>query len=183
MNTTGAKILSLIESRDVPSWFNVTETVFFAKYGLWGYPCGGRLADKLIAKLESFPQCAGYVAPTPAVEAPREPQRAASERPTFNASPKIERRGMFRLNGEIYKVVENPRTGRLNAHLLDMETRKYTYAKGVLFRLTEANRLTVDEVATHGLDQLWCLCCGRDLDRQESRDRGIGPICAEKYGY
>jgi hypothetical protein len=28
-----------------------------------------------------------------------------------------------------------------------------------------------------------CSCCGRELTNAESRKRGIGPICAEKYGF
>jgi hypothetical protein len=28
-----------------------------------------------------------------------------------------------------------------------------------------------------------CSCCGRELTNAESRARGIGPICAEKYGF
>jgi hypothetical protein len=28
-----------------------------------------------------------------------------------------------------------------------------------------------------------CSCCGRELTNGESIDRGIGPICAEKYGW
>ena len=27
-----------------------------------------------------------------------------------------------------------------------------------------------------------CACCGRELTRKESIDRGIGPICAERFG-
>jgi len=27
-----------------------------------------------------------------------------------------------------------------------------------------------------------CSCCGRELTRKDSIDRGIGPICAEKFG-
>jgi hypothetical protein len=178
ITTDGAKIIRLMEERMLPGSFNVIETAFYAKHGLWGFPCGGKMAARLIARLQGFPVKGGY-APAPVeIPAPK------AEARTFTASaPAITVRGMFRLNGEIYKVDENPRTGRLFAKRLDQETRKYEYAKGIIFRLTEANRLTLEEVAGHGLDQMWCLCCARDLTNGESQRRGIGPICADKFGY
>jgi hypothetical protein len=181
MNTTGAKIMGLLESRDLPHWFNVTETTFYAKHGLWGFPCGGRLADKLIASLESFPYRDGCTAPV--MPEPQEVKRVSETRTFTATAPEIQGRGMYRLNGEIYKVIDNPRTGRFAAHKLNMETRKYSYAKGIIYKLKPEHRLDLETVAAHGLDQLWCLCCGRDLNRKESQERGIGPICAEKYGY
>lgn len=182
MNATGAEILRLLEERDIPESYNVREARNYACVGLWGYPCGGKFADKVIARLRMFPGGADYAPTTEAGK--REEHHQEHDHPTAPLpTPQIERRGMFSLNGEIYKVAENPRTGRLNAHRLDMDTRRYSYAKGALYRLTEADRLSVDTIAAHGLDQLWCLCCGRDLDRKDSQKRGIGPICAEKYGY
>jgi hypothetical protein len=178
ITTDGAKILHLMEERMLPGSFNVIETAFYAKCGLWGFPCGGKMAARLIARLQTFPVRDGY-APAPVeVPAPK------AEARTFTATaPEIQGRGMYRLNGEIYKVTDNPRTGRFAAHRLDMETRKYSYAKGIIYKLRPEHRLDVDTVAAHGLDQLWCLCCARDLNRKESQERGIGPICAEKYGY
>lgn len=35
----------------------------------------------------------------------------------------------------------------------------------------------------HGLKTVTCSCCGAELTNEESRKRGIGPICAEKYGW
>jgi hypothetical protein len=180
MNTTGATIIRLMEEREIPGYFNSIETRFYAEHGLWGFECGGKLAAKLIARLQTFPVRGGYAPAPVAVEAPA----PKAEARTFTASaPAIQTRGMYRLNGEIFKVIENPRTGRFAAHRLDMETRKYSYAKGIIYKLSEAHRLDLETVAAHGLDQLWCLCCGRDLNRRESQERGIGPICAEKYGY
>jgi hypothetical protein len=186
MNATGATITRLMEEREIPGTFSGTwaiETAFYAKYGMYGFPCGGELAAKLIARLESFPVRPDYVPTVETLEGIVKPE-VVYERPALTASaPAIQSRGMYRLNGDIYKVIENPRTGRYAAHKLNTETRKYSYAKGVIYRLTDAHRLELETVAAHGLDQLWCLCCGRNLDRKESQERGIGPICAEKYGY
>ncbi len=35
----------------------------------------------------------------------------------------------------------------------------------------------------HGLMTGSCSCCGRELTKKESVDRGIGPICASKWGW
>lgn len=35
----------------------------------------------------------------------------------------------------------------------------------------------------HGLQVGWCSCCGRELTDPNSIAIGIGPICAEKYGF
>jgi hypothetical protein len=37
--------------------------------------------------------------------------------------------------------------------------------------------------SAHGLRFKYCACCGRELTNEESRTRGIGPICAEKFGF
>lgn len=35
----------------------------------------------------------------------------------------------------------------------------------------------------HGLDYSYCACCGLPLTNAESIERGIGPICAENWGF
>jgi len=35
----------------------------------------------------------------------------------------------------------------------------------------------------HGQRTGRCACCGRELTKHSSIDRGIGPICAEKWGF
>lgn len=35
----------------------------------------------------------------------------------------------------------------------------------------------------YGLKFKFCSCCGRELTNAESRARGIGPICAERFGF
>ena len=34
----------------------------------------------------------------------------------------------------------------------------------------------------YGQETGQCACCGRELTRKDSIDRGIGPICAERFG-
>jgi hypothetical protein len=56
---------------------------------------------------------------------------------------------------------------------------------------TDSQQTLVATVATnpsnaakaYGLRYAICGCCGRALTNQESRERGVGPICAEKWGF
>lgn len=56
---------------------------------------------------------------------------------------------------------------------------------------TEADSATVARVAAdpaaaataHGHEYGYCSCCGRELTNAESVARGIGPICAERWGW
>ena len=50
-------------------------------------------------------------------------------------------------------------------------------------RLEEVCQDPAKHAVNHGLTYKNCACCGRELTNQESKDRGIGPICAEKWGF
>ncbi|MEJ7804428.1 MAG: DUF6011 domain-containing protein [Telluria sp.] len=41
----------------------------------------------------------------------------------------------------------------------------------------------VGSAVAYGQQTGMCACCGRELTDPESIERGIGPICAEKYGF
>lgn len=45
----------------------------------------------------------------------------------------------------------------------------------------DAVRLPLERVGRLGIASGQCLICGRRLDVPESVDRGIGPVCAERY--
>lgn len=47
---------------------------------------------------------------------------------------------------------------------------------------SDYRRMTLEEVGSLGKRFDHCLLCGRRLDDPESVDRGVGPICARKYG-
>jgi hypothetical protein len=88
--------------------------------------------------------------------------------------------GMYSRDGDVYKV-QRTRDGRfLYAKILDRETGKYDRAPGATKFLTAAHRMTVDEVTALSRDLERCCICSTKLTRQESIDRGIGPICAAK---
>ena len=41
----------------------------------------------------------------------------------------------------------------------------------------------LEQAVAHGQQTGNCACCGRELTKQESIDRGIGPVCASKWGW
>lgn len=48
--------------------------------------------------------------------------------------------------------------------------------------LSEENRLSDEQAAAFGSIYGWCGICGRTLRNEESKARGIGPVCAGKMG-
>lgn len=59
---------------------------------------------------------------------------------------------------------------------------RYEYLGAAARKLpAEAERMTIEEVGALGKTWDTCLICGRRLDVPESVDRGIGPVCAERY--
>lgn len=81
---------------------------------------------------------------------------------------------------EIYKVQQSQSTGHLYAKRLTAAG-EWRYDKGAIYRLTAGDRLSPEEAARYGQVTGRCACCGRELTNEESIERGIGPICWEKY--
>lgn len=112
----------------------------------------------------------------------RDRQRNA-ERQQVNADPVTEC-GMYRTDEGVFRVRQSKNTGRLYAERFDptasTKSERYEYAKGVIFRLTASDRLTVEQAeelgSTHGV----CCVCGADLTDPKSVSRGIGPVCAKR---
>lgn len=91
----------------------------------------------------------------------------------------------------IHKVVLS-RQGRLYAKTLTPggNRGRWTYAPGLVGTLTPEDVLTPERAAEYGKTAregwdgsilVFCACCGAELDNEESRDRGIGPVCFRKY--
>lgn len=102
--------------------------------------------------------------------------------------------GMYRLDGVIYKVQE-ARNGsgrlyakRLNTFQIDVNAdgepvykSEFEYAPGIVTKLTNANRMTLDEAKEFGALYGNCCACGRDLTNELSIELGIGPVCRSKF--
>ena len=53
---------------------------------------------------------------------------------------------------------------------------------GLVAALERAAKDPTAAARLYGQETGQCSCCGRELTRKESIDRGIGPICAERFG-
>lgn len=87
-------------------------------------------------------------------------------------------------SGEYLRVYLGQESGHMLAkqvHLEDGEV-SYTYLGAARRYLTpDYRRCTLEEAGSLGKASGICIHCGRLLTDPESVDRGIGPICADKY--
>lgn len=87
--------------------------------------------------------------------------------------------GFYMFGAGTAEVVRS-KAGRLYATVLDVQTGRFNYVAGAVNRIRPEDRLTLDEAIARGKKFHRCMCCGKELTKQESIDRGIGPICAGK---
>jgi len=55
-------------------------------------------------------------------------------------------------------------------------------SKETLEKLTTIARDPLESAVAYGRKTGQCACCGRELTKHESIDRGIGPVCATRFG-
>lgn len=93
--------------------------------------------------------------------------------------------GIYFHDGDYYKVVQAVNgSGRLYARRCDKGTGKFShYATGMVYELTESERVTAEQAKAFGDLYGMCMICGRTLTDDDSIARGIGPICAGKMGW
>ena len=87
--------------------------------------------------------------------------------------------GFYRYEDSVAEVVVG-KSGNPYAKVLDLSDWKFHYAPGVIRKLTTDAKLTVEAAAALGHLHDRCMLCGHRLDKLESRQRGIGPVCAGK---
>lgn len=84
-------------------------------------------------------------------------------------------------DGELI-AVRATKNGQTVAYGVDEDTGKQHYIGKVgLKGLTPEMKLSLEESESFGLATVHCICCGKKLDNEESRSRGVGPVCASKY--
>lgn len=89
--------------------------------------------------------------------------------------------GMYRKDGQIYKVVRAVHgSGHLYAKRLDVDSQSFETAKGMVAKLSQADRMSTAEAAEFGRLYGFCVRCGIILTREESIARGMGLKCASK---
>lgn len=95
--------------------------------------------------------------------------------------------GMYRKDGEIYKVQKAVHgSGHMYAKLLVThgfgEKATFEYAAGAIRKLTPADRMTLEQAKEFGAVYGVCVVCGATLTDESSIAAGIGPVCAGKMG-
>lgn len=89
--------------------------------------------------------------------------------------------GFYRAeSGDIIRLKTSRSSGNLYGLLLNKETHKFEYAPGIMRGILPENRMTLEEVAAYGLATHHCMVCGKQLTKKESKDKGIGPVCAKR---
>jgi hypothetical protein len=109
---------------------------------------------------------------------PKRPRAAAAPRPVVAADLS---EGMYRTaDGSVYRVKKSRESGRLYAKSLDLLTGEFTYAAGAVYRLTAADRMTLEQAKFLGCEMGICIVCGATLTDPVSVAAGIGPICGNR---
>lgn len=115
-------------------------------------------------------------------DALRCPLRALRD-PSRVAVAHIEQDGMYSMDGGVYKVQKAVHgSGRLYAKHLIVDgfgKAHFEYAAGIVYKLTPAMRMTLEQAKQFGVLYGTCCVCGRTLTDETSIANGIGPVCAK----
>lgn len=100
--------------------------------------------------------------------------------------------GFYLKDGEYYKVVLNRAGTRKYARILELVEvdgkvkPHWVYnpaAKGMVYQLTETDRITKEQAKAFGDLHHHCMCCGKELTVPLSVERGVGPVCWKRLGW
>lgn len=115
----------------------------------------------------------------PAAEDPawaRVDAQYAPQAPQERSAGTLAEEGVYRVGAKIFRVVT--KEGRRFAE--EMVRGKFVYAKGMVYRLHPGQRMSLEEAQAWGRREVRCVRCGTPLEKKESREAGIGPVCATK---
>lgn len=96
--------------------------------------------------------------------------------------------GFYRKDGEYYKVqVAHYGSGHRYAKMAQKEFGSdrvaWVYTRGIVYDLTEEDKVTQEQAAEFGALYGRCIRCGRVLTAEESIERAMGPVCSGKMGW
>jgi hypothetical protein len=141
-----------------------------------------RDASALIDHVLTLPVLRGeQAAPAPAA-APRAPRTVQVTEP-----------GIYERDGEVYRVKRGRESGNLYASRMKVigglrATEagtvvgiEFDYDAGAIFKLTDADRMTVARAKELCLQYNVCINCGAKLKDAASVELGIGPVCILKF--
>lgn len=95
--------------------------------------------------------------------------------------------GVYMIDGYVCKVKPSQTTGRLYVSVLQdaVPGEKATFrAKGyqwLMSKLTPEHKITPEQAKAYGDVMNHCCCCGKLLTVDLSVERGVGPVCWDKY--
>jgi|SRR5215831_14196050 len=123
----------------------------------------------------------------------RSERASQTEAPVVQQDKKVSvTMGVFKKDGRVYvvkpnrektkiyakEIIESPARMTENGAVVDFETR---YAPGVVFKLTEADRLDLEDAKDWLTKFARCIVCGRSLKAAKSVAHAIGPVCAKYF--
>lgn len=89
--------------------------------------------------------------------------------------------GMYIKDGVVYRVKISGKGFPYAEQLVHEDGRSsFDYAAGAVRNLIADDKLTLEQAEAYGQEHVVCCMCARELTNEESKARGIGPICAAK---
>jgi hypothetical protein len=107
--------------------------------------------------------------------------------PKATASRALPEEGIYLFEGSYYKIqIDVHNTGRKmckKLHPSEVEGEKGVFRKvsGMGGKLTAEHKLSLEQAKEFGKLYGQCVCCGAVLTKDESIEKGIGPVCEGKY--
>lgn len=94
--------------------------------------------------------------------------------------------GMYRMDGDIYRVQRSRESGNLYAKVMILpdfpgDKPGFEYAPGAIRRLTAEHRMSLEDAKAWGVETGICCVCGAFLTDPESVEAGIGPVCGKRF--
>lgn len=109
---------------------------------------------------------------------------AALQQPKETGSAEPVTEGMYRTDdGTVYRVVRTRDGRNLYAKQLHVDGNgraRFEYAGGAINRLSQADRMTLEEAKAIGATTGVCCVCAAELTDPRSVEAGIGPVCASR---
>ena len=99
-------------------------------------------------------------------------------RSTYLPLSAIQSGSYWTASGTIARVRKSHSTDRLYAEEFNIESMRFSYAKGLVYHLDK--RMTLDEAKAWGARLGHCCVCGAKLTDNRSVEAGIGPVCVKK---
>lgn len=96
-------------------------------------------------------------------------------------APQLVDPGYF-LAGDAVIRVQASKDNPTRRYAKALEGTKWVYRPGLIFQVTEADRISLEAAAAHGHRTGQCMICGRTLTVKASIDRGVGPVCWGRLG-